>query len=158
MTVQPSSPEKIGAYGNKTVQFDVEKQEVEVEEKRRGSWFSRRRAKPADDEDPLIDVSTKELLKLNIPDWFLVVPGVVGSAIIGVLFPTIAILFSGVLEVRAVSLLACLRVCSSSLALPIEKPCCREWRSMRGGSCCWPWGPVWLSSRPPPASRWQERD
>lgn len=103
MIVQPSSPEKAGP--EKVVQFDVEKGEVEVSDKRRGSWFNRRRmSKTDEDEEPLIEVGTKELFKLNIPDWFLVIPGIVGSAIMGVLFPTIAILFSGVLDVSGTTI------------------------------------------------------
>lgn len=100
MIVQPSSPEK--ASPEKVVQFDVEKGEVEVSDKR---WFNhRRRGKTDEDEEPLIEVGTKELFKLNIPDWFLVIPGIVGSAIMGVLFPTIAILFSGVLDVSGTTI------------------------------------------------------
>ena len=98
MIVQPSSPEKTSS--EKVVQFDVEKGDVEVSNRRRSSWFYRRgRNKMDDGEEPFIEVGTKELFQLNVPDWFLVIPGIVASAIMGVLFPTIAILFSGVLEV-----------------------------------------------------------
>ena len=44
-------------------------------------------------------VSFLELLKLNIPDWPLVLTGVIGSAIMGALFPLLAILFGGLLAV-----------------------------------------------------------
>ena len=40
-----------------------------------------------------------QLLKLNKPDWPLVVVGVLCSAVIGCLFPLMAILFSEVLRV-----------------------------------------------------------
>ena len=104
MIVQASSPEKTST-DNKVVQFDVEKEEVEVSGKRRGSWFSRmRKQKNDEEEEPLIEVGTKELFKLNIPDWFLVVPGIIAAAMVGVTFPVIAILFSGVLDVRIVLL------------------------------------------------------
>ena len=101
MIVQPSPPER--ASPEKVVQFDVEKGVVKVSDKRRGNWFNRKRSKTDEDEEPLIEVGTKDLLKLNIPDWFLVIPGIVASAIMGVLFPTIAILFSGVLDVSGTS-------------------------------------------------------
>ena len=45
------------------------------------------------------DVSYLQLLKLNKPDWILVVIGVFFSAVIGCLFPVISILFSEVLRV-----------------------------------------------------------
>lgn len=40
-----------------------------------------------------------QLLKLNKPDWLLVLIGVLCSAVIGCLFPLMAILFSEVLRV-----------------------------------------------------------
>ena len=52
------------------------------------------------DEDPLVQVTFRELLRLNKPDWYLVVVGVVSSGLIGALFPVMSILFSNVLEVR----------------------------------------------------------
>ena len=45
------------------------------------------------------DVSFKELIKLNFPDWHFVLVGVFFSAVIGALFPTISILFSEVIRV-----------------------------------------------------------
>ena len=45
------------------------------------------------------EVSFKELLKLNLPDWYFVLIGIIFSAIIGALFPLISILFSEVLRV-----------------------------------------------------------
>lgn len=42
-----------------------------------------------------------QLLKLNKPDWPLVLIGVLCSAVIGCLFPLMAILFSDVLRVSA---------------------------------------------------------
>jgi len=56
----------------------------------------RRKKKKTED---VPQISFLELLKLNIPDWPLVVLGVIGSAIIGVLFPMLAILFSGIIAV-----------------------------------------------------------
>ena len=49
--------------------------------------------------EKLPKVSFKELLKLNKPDWPLVLIGIVCSAVIGCLFPLMAILFSDVLRV-----------------------------------------------------------
>ncbi len=45
------------------------------------------------------EMSFLELLALNKPDWPLVVIGVIMSAIVGVLFPLMAVLFSEVLRV-----------------------------------------------------------
>ncbi len=58
----------------------------------------RRRQKKKERED-IPTVSFLELLKLNKPDWLLVLIGVIGSAILGVLFPLLAILFSSILSV-----------------------------------------------------------
>ncbi len=44
-------------------------------------------------------VSTKELFQLNMPDWPLVLTGIILSAFIGTLFPLMAVLFSDVLRV-----------------------------------------------------------
>ena len=44
-------------------------------------------------------ISYLQLLKLNKPDWFLVLVGVLFSAVIGCLFPLISLLFSEVLRV-----------------------------------------------------------
>ena len=40
-----------------------------------------------------------ELLALNLPDWYLVLLGVIFSVLFGIIFPLIAVIFSGVLEV-----------------------------------------------------------
>ena len=50
-------------------------------------------------EEKLPTLSFLELLKLNQPDWYLVLIGVIASAIIGALFPVMSILFSEVLRV-----------------------------------------------------------
>ena len=60
--------------------------------------------------EELPKVSFLQLLKLNRPDWLLVLIGVIGSAIIGCLFPLMAILFS---EVLNVSELRCAKYTSS---------------------------------------------
>ena len=49
--------------------------------------------------EQLPKVSFMQLLRLNKPDWLLVLIGVICSAIIGCLFPLMAILFSEVLAV-----------------------------------------------------------
>lgn len=46
------------------------------------------------------EVSLLQLLKLNKPDWELVLIGVLFSALIGCLFPLISLLFSEVLKVN----------------------------------------------------------
>ena len=51
------------------------------------------------DADPLVSITFKELLKLNLPDWYLVVTGIIATGMLGVLFPLMSILFSGILEV-----------------------------------------------------------
>ena len=58
-----------------------------------------RRKKSKKEKEDIPKVSFLELLKLNKPDWYLVLIGVIGSAILGVLFPMLAILFSNVLSV-----------------------------------------------------------
>ena len=53
--------------------------------------------KKKDHDDP--EVSFLELLKLNKPDWYLVLVGVIGSAITGCLFPLMSVIFGSVLRV-----------------------------------------------------------
>ena len=62
--------------------------------------------------EALPKLSLKELLKLNKPDWLLVLIGVVCSAVIGCLFPLMAILFSEVLRVG----LSLIQQCKMSLS------------------------------------------
>lgn len=61
----------------------------------------RRRQKVREEDLKQKPVTFRELLKLNLPDWPLVLIGVIMSAIIGVLFPLQAILFSDILRVRS---------------------------------------------------------
>ena len=93
LIVQPSSPDR-------AVRFDINEDSVKIKDKsRKGNWF--RKPKPEEsDADPLVEVTFIELLKLNIPDWYLVIVGVFCSTVLGALFPLMAILFSGLLEVR----------------------------------------------------------
>ena len=49
---------------------------------------------------PLLQVKFYEMLKLNLPDWPLILLGITMSAIVGCLFPVQSILFSEMLEVR----------------------------------------------------------
>ena len=53
------------------------------------------------EEEEVSKIRWQELFKLNIPDLPFVLVGVIGSAIIGSLFPLMAILFSDVLEVSS---------------------------------------------------------
>ena len=73
---------------DKTVQFDYEnlRKENKVNE-------------IATDEDPFIEVKFKELLKLNKPDWYLVVPGVIFTGIQGAMYVVLAVLFSEIINV-----------------------------------------------------------
>ena len=83
--------------------FEEEEVEEEEEEglstRKRRSLLSRRQRKQKEKES-LPPVSFLELLKLNIPDWYLVLIGIVCSALFGCLFPLMSILFSEVLRVR----------------------------------------------------------
>ena len=56
-----------------------------------------RRKKKKDHNVP--KVSFLELLKLNQPDWYIVLVGVIGSAVMGCLFPLMSLIFSDVLRV-----------------------------------------------------------
>lgn len=56
------------------------------------------RKKEEEDED-LPSVPWLELIKLNLPDWYLVIPGVLAAGSIGALFPCLAVIFSGALAV-----------------------------------------------------------
>ena len=100
------SPERSAAA--KTVQFTVEDELVEVETgkkqtKRRSSLIGllrRSRKDSADDEiEELDQIKFRELLALNLPDWYLVLLGVICAGLLGALFPLMAIIFSGFLEV-----------------------------------------------------------
>ena len=104
------SPEKFAA--TKAVQFTPvdELLEVETGKKRKGRRSSlvellhRSRKDSADDEveDPELEqVKFHELLALNLPDWYLVLLGVICSALLGALFPLMAVVFSGFLDVSA---------------------------------------------------------
>ena len=83
--------------------FEEEEVEEEEEEglstRKRRSLLSRRQRKRKEKES-LPPVSFLELLKLNIPDWYLVLIGIICSALFGCLFPLMSILFSEVLRVR----------------------------------------------------------
>ena len=64
---------------------------------RRGSKTSKA------DDTKLRDISFLELLRLNKPDWPIVLLGVVASAVIGTLFPIMAPHFSEVLRVSMIA-------------------------------------------------------
>ena len=73
---------------DKTVQFDYENLSKEIKMKDIET-----------DEDPLVQVKFKELLKLNKPDWYLVIPGIIFTGIQGVTYVVLAVLFSEMLDV-----------------------------------------------------------
>ena len=56
-------------------------------------------------EDKEEKVSFLDMLKLNIPDWHVIIPGIIGSALVGALLPCLSILFSEALQVSVTSLL-----------------------------------------------------
>ena len=93
---------------SKTVHFTAEDELVELETgtkrvKRRGSLVKllhRSRKDSTDGEiDELDQIKLLELLALSLPDWYLVLLGVICAALLGALFPLMSIIFSGVLEV-----------------------------------------------------------
>ena len=55
-----------------------------------------------DDDDSLDEVTFKELLGLNLPDWQYVVVGISASALYGMLLPVASILLSRIVEVEIV--------------------------------------------------------
>ena len=62
--------------------------------------FAKLRGKKKDeDAEDIPPVPFKDMLKLNLPDWYLVIPGVVSASLIGVMFPALAVLLSGALGV-----------------------------------------------------------
>ena len=73
---------------DKTVQFDDENLSKEIKMKDIET-----------DEDPLVQVKFKELLKLNKPDWYLVIPGIIFTGIQGVVYVVLAVLFSELINV-----------------------------------------------------------
>ena len=74
--------------------------------------FAKLRGKKKDeDAEDIPPVPFKDMLKLNLPDWYLVIPGVVAAALIGVMFPALAVLLSGALGVSGC---LCIRTCTLS--------------------------------------------
>jgi len=77
-----------------------EEEALEVKGRKRVRLLRRRHKKQKEDDDfKPPPVSFLDLLKLNIPDWYFVLLGIIFSAIIGCLFPLMAILFSEALRV-----------------------------------------------------------
>ena len=92
----------------KAVQFTPVDELVEAEtgrkwKRRRSSLVQllhRSRKNSSDDEvEQLEQVKFLELLALNLPDWYLVLLGVICAALLGALFPFMAVVFSGLLDV-----------------------------------------------------------
>ena len=94
--------------------------EIKVQRKTRNSWLGLRKKNKTDKLDPLdvtgppAEVTFRELLKLNLPDWYLVVLGILASGIFGALFPIISILFSDILQVRK-ELMHCIKLICRTL-------------------------------------------
>ena len=90
--LQGSEPEDEGM----DVAHDEEAGETHIRRSTMTKMLGRRHR---DKKEKVPKVPFRELLKLNKPDWYLVLLGIICSAIIGCLFPLMAILFSAVLEV-----------------------------------------------------------
>ena len=95
------------------MQFIPEDEPVEVEvgekrEKRKRLLRPLHRSGEEESADADVEevdqIKLQELLVLNLPDWYLVLLGVICSALLGALFPVVAIIFSGFLEVGAYSI------------------------------------------------------
>ena len=92
------------------MQFIPEEELAEVEtgekQEQRKSRFWRllhqsRRDSGIDKVEVLDKIKFHELLALNLPDWYLVLLGVIFAALLGALFPIVALIYSGFLEVGA---------------------------------------------------------
>lgn len=86
------------------VEYGREESEDETARKRKSMGLSRfvekiRFKKREEEDEALPSVPWLELLKLNLPDWYFAVPGVLAAGGIGALFPVLAVVFSGALEV-----------------------------------------------------------
>ena len=100
------SPERVGT--SKTVHFTAEdevvEEEPETKQMQKKSSFMEllhltRRGAASGKVDELDQIKFHELLALNLPDWYLVLLGVISSALLGALFPLMSVIISGVLEV-----------------------------------------------------------
>ena len=74
-------------------------EEDEAEGKEKGKKRKSITEAAMNETDDLAEVTFKELLKLNLPDWYYVVLGVIASALFGALFPSLSVLFSDLLGV-----------------------------------------------------------
>lgn len=85
------------------MKFDVEEGILTTKQQGRIAriYFKHKKEVEEEEGEELPQVSLIELLKLNIPDWYLVLPGVIFFGLMGALFPTLSILFSEVLRVNA---------------------------------------------------------
>ena len=62
--------------------------------------LNKMRGKKNDEDDKLLPpVPVKELIKLNLPDWHLVLVGVIAAGLVGALFPSLAVVLTGALGV-----------------------------------------------------------
>ena len=92
----------------KTVQFTPDYELVEAvpgkKRKRKRSSLvkllprSRKDSTDGEAEEPQ-QLRFLELLALNLPDWYLVLLGVICASLLGALFPVMAVVFSGFLKV-----------------------------------------------------------
>ena len=101
-----SSAEKFAHTCLKTVELTPDSELVEVKtcKKQKQSKNSlmellQRSRKDSVDDEELEQVRFLELLALNLPDWYLVLLGVICAALLGSFYPFMAVIFSGFLEV-----------------------------------------------------------
>lgn len=111
------------------VEYGREEPEDGTARKRTSMGLSRfvekiRFKKREEEDEALPSVPWLELLKLNLPDWYLAIPGVLAAGAIGALFPVLAVLFSGALEVCAMLSVGQLSLmCYVSRLPPLHRQC-----------------------------------
>ena len=99
MTVTFAEPENSDEINDLTIENGVAPTDKK-QSRRFTRGFAKLRGKKKDEDDAsLPPVPVKDLVKLNLPDWYLVIPGVIAAGLIGMLFPMLAVVFSGALEV-----------------------------------------------------------
>jgi ABC-type multidrug transport system fused ATPase/permease subunit len=99
LTVTFAEPENSDEINDLTIENGVAPTDKK-QSRRFTRGFAKLRGKKKDEDDAsLPPVPVKDLVKLNLPDWYLVIPGVIAAGLIGMLFPMLAVVFSGALEV-----------------------------------------------------------
>ena len=81
--------------------FQAEMNLEQEEESSMDLWHLSRKDNADDEVEELEEIKFKELLALNLPDWYLVLLGVTFSILLGIAFPFMSVIFSGILAVGA---------------------------------------------------------